>query len=228
MEIKQKIIAMKIKTENLNRNYRKKDSHDVEILKNIQIEILSGQKIALTGPSGAGKSTLVHVLGLMDRPTSGKVFIDEIDCFAEDDKYLCNMRRKNIGFIFQFHYLMPDFTVLENILLPVWDEKNIKFEQARCILDKIKLLNKENYFPNELSGGEQQRVALARALINDPRVIFADEPTGNLDRITGLEIEKLLFEISTDIGSTLIFVTHNDSLVARADRIIKIVDGEVI
>ncbi|MCA6072930.1 MAG: ABC transporter ATP-binding protein [Endomicrobium sp.] len=212
---------MNIKAENLSKNYKKKNSPDVEVLKNIQIEIPAGLKIALTGPSGVGKSTLIHILGLMDRPTSGKVYVDDIDCFSENDKYLCDMRKKNIGFVFQFHYLMPDFNVLENILIPVWDNKNAKFEQAQNILKKVGLLNRQNHFPNELSGGEQQRAALARALINDPKIIFADEPTGNLDRTTGLEIEKLLFANAQETGSTLILVTHNEYLAAKADKIIK-------
>jgi len=218
---------MNIKTENLSKSYKKKGLSDVEVLKNINLEITSGQKIALIGPSGAGKSTLVHVLGLMDRPTVGKVYINEIDCFKNDDKYLCDMRKNNIGFIFQFHYLMPDFTVLENILLPVWREKHIKLRQARIILERVGLLHRQNHFPNELSGGEQQKVALARALINNPCIIFADEPTGNLDRVTGLEVEKLLLKSSSELGSTLLLVTHNEELACKADKIVKMINGEI-
>ncbi|MDR1784423.1 MAG: ABC transporter ATP-binding protein [Endomicrobium sp.] len=218
---------MDIKSENINKTYVKKGLFNIEILNSINIEILSGQKIALTGPSGAGKSTLIHILGLMDRPTSGKVYIDGIDCFKNNDKYLCAMRKNNIGFIFQFHYLMLDFSVLENILLPVWSERYIRLKYAKSILERLGILDRQDHFPNELSGGEQQRVALARALINDPRIIFADEPTGNLDRVTGLEIERLLFEISSESGSTLVLVTHNEELVSRADRVIKIVNGKV-
>ncbi|GHT44720.1 ABC transporter ATP-binding protein [Endomicrobiia bacterium] len=217
---------MNIKTENLSKNYKKKDSPDVDVLKNIQLEIASGQKVALTGPSGSGKSTLVHILGLMDRPTTGNVYIDGIDCFAENDKYLCAMRKKNIGFVFQFHYLMLDFTVLENVLLPVWRDRNIKIKLAQSILEKVGLLHRQYHFPNELSGGEQQRAALARALINSPHIIFADEPTGNLDRVTGLEIEKLLFESATESNSTLILVTHSQELAEEADKIIKMTDGK--
>ncbi|GHT33668.1 ABC transporter ATP-binding protein [Endomicrobiia bacterium] len=217
---------MNIKTENLSKNYKKKDSPDVDVLKNIQLEITSGQKVALTGPSGSGKSTLVHILGLMDRPTTGNVYIDGIDCFAKNDKYLCAMRKKNIGFVFQFHYLMPDFTVLENVLLPVWRDRNIKIKLAQSILEKVGLLHRQYHFPNELSGGEQQRAALARALINSPHIIFADEPTGNLDRVTGLEIEKLLFESAAESNSTLVLVTHSQELAAKADKIIKMTDGK--
>jgi predicted ABC-type transport system involved in lysophospholipase L1 biosynthesis ATPase subunit len=122
---------------------------------------------------------------------------------------------------------MPDFTVMENILLPVWNEKNIKFKQAQNILEKVGILHWQNHFPGELSGGEQQRAAIARALINNPQIVFADEPTGNLDRITGLEIEKLLFESSSETGSTLVLVTHNGELASKADKIIKMIDGKM-
>ncbi|MDR3281704.1 MAG: ABC transporter ATP-binding protein [Endomicrobium sp.] len=219
---------MNIKTKNLVKSYDKKKSHGIEVLKNINFEIKSKEKVALIGPSGAGKSTLVHILGLMDRPTSGKVYLDSVDCFAGDSSYLCNLRKKKIGFLFQFHYLMPDFTVLENILLPVWKEKNIKFREAQNSLRKIGLLHRQDHFPNELSGGEQQRVALVRALINNPKVIFADEPTGNLDRVTGLEVESLLFEASLELGSTLVLVTHNYELASKTDRVIKMVDGNIV
>ncbi|MDR2666145.1 MAG: ABC transporter ATP-binding protein [Endomicrobium sp.] len=219
---------MNIKSEKLNKTYVKNGLlFNTEVLNNINIEIISGQKIALTGPSGAGKSTLIHILGLMDRPTSGKVYIDGVDCFKNDDKYLCVMRKNSIGFIFQFHYLMLDFNVLENVLLPVWNERQIKLKYARNILERLGILDKQDHFPSELSGGEQQRVALARALINNPRIIFADEPTGNLDRVTGFEIEKLLFEISLELGSTLILVTHNEELASRADRIVKMINGKI-
>ncbi|MDR0819957.1 MAG: ABC transporter ATP-binding protein [Endomicrobium sp.] len=219
---------MNIIAENLSKNYKRKYLPDVKVLKNIDFEIMSGQKIALTGPSGAGKSTLIHILGLMDSPTSGKVYIDGVDCFAGNDKYLCVMRKKNIGFVFQFHYLMPDFTVMENILLPVWNERNIKFKRAQNILEKVGILHWQNHFPGELSGGEQQRAAIARALINNPQIVFADEPTGNLDRITGLEIEKLLFESSSETASTLVLVTHNSELASKADKIIKMTDGKML
>jgi lipoprotein-releasing system ATP-binding protein len=218
---------MNVKTENLGK-YVKRGPIDVKILENINLEIASGQKVALIGPSGAGKSTLLHILGLIDKPTCGRVLIDGIDCFDKDDKFLRDMRRNDIGFVFQFHYLMPDFTVLENILIPVWKDKKTKLKQAQDILERIGLLYRKNYYPSELSGGQQQRVAIARALINNPKVIFADEPTGNLDRHTGFEIEKILFENASEMGTTLIIVTHNEELAKKADKIIKLVDGCII
>ncbi|MDR2457107.1 MAG: ABC transporter ATP-binding protein [Clostridiales Family XIII bacterium] len=216
---------MNIKVENLNKQYSKKNSVCVKILKNINLEIGSGGKVALIGPSGAGKSTLIHILGLMDRPSSGKVYIDGIDCFAQNDKYLCNTRKKKIGFVFQFHYLMPDFTVLENILLPVWKNKDLKLTQAHNLLKKAGIFHKKDYYISELSGGEQQRAAVVRALINSPCIIFADEPTGNLDRHTGLEIEDLLFSAATDIGATLVLITHDEDLARKTDKLIRIFDG---
>ncbi|MDR3195294.1 MAG: ABC transporter ATP-binding protein [Endomicrobium sp.] len=219
---------MNIKAEGLNKNYYKKDSSGVNVLKNINLDITAGQKVALTGPSGAGKSTLIHILGLMDRPSSGKVYIDGIDCFAKNDKYLRNTRKESVGFVFQFHYLMPDFTVFENILIPVWKDKDLKLEQARELLKKAGLFHRKDHYPSELSGGEQQRAAVVRALINKPGVIFADEPTGNLDRRTGLEIESLLFAFAADIGATLVLVTHDESLAEKTDKIIRIADGRVL
>ncbi|MDR2427297.1 MAG: ABC transporter ATP-binding protein [Endomicrobium sp.] len=219
---------MRIQTINLNKSFTKRTGVDVEILKNVNIDIATGQKVAFTGPSGAGKSTLIHILGLMDRPTSGQVFIDGKDCYKSDDNYLCKMRKDNIGFVFQFHYLLADFTVLENIFLPVWNERNLKNSYAHEILEKVGLSHRKNHFPSELSGGEQQRAALARALINKPKIIFADEPTGNLDRHTGLEIENLLLSVSNEFKATLVLVTHNRELAQKADRQIQMTDGKII
>lgn len=219
---------MNIKTVNINKTYQRNNASEVEVLKDINLDIRSGEKIAFTGPSGAGKSTLIHILGLMDRPTSGKVLINGEDCFQKSDNYLCEMRKENIGFVFQFHYLLADFNVIENILLPVWTKKDVKYNKALEILEKVGLSHRMNHFPNELSGGEQQRAALARALINDPGIVFADEPTGNLDRATGIEIENLLLESSSERKATLILVTHNQELAAKADKQIRMIDGKII
>jgi lipoprotein-releasing system ATP-binding protein len=219
---------MRIQTLNLNKSFKKRADSDVEVLKDINLDIASGRHAAFTGPSGAGKSTLIHILGLMDRPVSGKVLIDGKDCFASDDAYLCEMRKENIGFMFQFHYLLSDFTVLENILIPVWQNKSGFLTRAGELLEKTGLSQRSSHFPSELSGGEQQRAALARALINRPKIIFADEPTGNLDRATGEVVEGLLLDGAKESGATLILVTHNEELAAKADIRIKMLDGRIV
>ena len=218
---------MKIETKDLIKNYIVPKSGEVKVLKGIDLLINSGEKVALMGPSGAGKSTLIHILGLMDKPTSGKVLIDDKDITSFSPAKLAKMRKENIGFVFQFHYLLADFTVMENILMPVWDKRKEKKEYALNMLKTMGLTDRANHMPNELSGGEQQRVALARALINNPKILFADEPTGNLDRQTGEKIENLMFEMCSKLKTTLLVVTHSQELANLADRQIKIVDGKI-
>ena len=218
---------MKLETKNLTKNYIVPKSGEVKVLKGIDLLINSGEKVALMGPSGAGKSTLIHILGLMDKPTSGNVLIDDIDITTYTPNKLAKMRKENIGFVFQFHYLLADFTVMENILMPVWNERKQKKEYALNMLETMGLTDRANHMPNELSGGEQQRVALARALINKPKILFADEPTGNLDRKTGEKIENLMFEMCSKLKTTLLVVTHSQELANLADRQIKIVDGKI-
>ena len=218
---------MKIETKDLIKNYIVPKSGEVKVLKGIDLLINSGEKVALMGPSGAGKSTLIHILGLMDKPTSGKVLIDDKDITSFSPARLAKMRKENIGFVFQYHYLLADFTVMENILMPVWDKRKEKKEYALNMLEMMGLTDRANHMPNELSGGEQQRVALARALINNPKILFADEPTGNLDRQTGEKIENLMFEMCSKLKTTLLVVTHSQELANLADRQIKIVDGKI-
>lgn len=218
---------MKIETKNLTKNYIVPKSGEVKVLKGIDLLINSGEKVALMGPSGAGKSTLIHILGLMDKPTSGQVLIDDLDITSFSQTKLAKMRKDNIGFVFQFHYLLADFTVMENILMPVWNKKKEKKEYALEMLKMMDLTDRANHMPNELSGGEQQRVALARALINNPKILFADEPTGNLDRQTGEKIESLMFDMCSKLNTTLLVVTHSQELADLADRQIKIVDGKI-
>ena len=218
---------MKLETKNLTKNYIVPKSGEVKVLKGIDLLINSGEKVALTGPSGAGKSTLIHILGLMDKPTSGNVLIDGNDITSFSPAKLAKMRKENIGFVFQFHYLLADFTVMENILMPVWNERKTKKEYALNMLETMGLTDRANHMPNELSGGEQQRVALARALINNPKILFADEPTGNLDRKTGEKIETLMFEMCNKLKTTLLVVTHSRELANLADRQIKIIDGKI-
>ena len=218
---------MKLETKKLIKNYIVPKSGEVKVLKGIDLLINSGEKVALMGPSGAGKSTLIHILGLMDKPTSGNVLIDDKDITSFTPTKLAKMRKENIGFVFQFHYLLADFTVMENILMPVWNNRKEKKEYALNMLETMGLTDRANHMPNELSGGEQQRVALARALINNPKILFADEPTGNLDRETGEKIENLMFEMCSKSKTTLLVVTHSQELANLADRQIKIVDGKI-
>lgn len=218
---------MKIETKNLIKNYLIPKSKEVNVLKGINLLINSGEKVALMGPSGAGKSTLIHILGLMDKPTSGKVFIDDTDITSFKQNKLAKIRNENIGFVFQFHYLLADFTVMENILMPVWNKRKEKKDYAMDMLETMGLRDRINHMPNELSGGEQQRVALARALINNPKILFADEPTGNLDRQTGTLIENLMFDMCTKLKTTLLVVTHSPDLASLADRQIKMIDGNI-
>ncbi len=218
---------MKIETRNLIKNYKISKTGEVNVLKGINLSIESGQKVALTGPSGAGKSTLIHILGLMDKATSGQVLIDGLDTTNFTSSKLAEIRRQSIGFVFQFHYLLADFNVIENVLMPVWNEKKNKKDDALKLLKTMGLSDRVSHMPNELSGGEQQRVALARALINNPKILFADEPTGNLDRQTGKLIEDLMFEMCNRMKTTLIVVTHSLELAASADKQIKIVDGKI-
>jgi lipoprotein-releasing system ATP-binding protein len=219
---------MKIETKNLIKNYSKPKSPEVCVLKGIDLNIKSGEKVALMGPSGAGKSTLIHILGLMDAPTSGEVFIDDKKIDYRDNNKLSVMRKYNIGFVFQFHYLLADFNVIENILIPVWKDKNKIITRAEELLGIMGLTSRQKHMPHELSGGEQQRVALARALINNPKILFADEPTGNLDRKTGEKIEKLMFDICTQLKTTLVVVTHSEELAKSADRQLNMIDGKLI
>ena len=163
----------------------------------------------------------------MDKPTSGNVLIDDKDITSFTPTKLAKMRKENIGFVFQFHYLLADFTVMENILMPVWNDRKIKKDYALNMLKTMGLIDRANHMPNELSGGEQQRVALARALINNPKILFADEPTGNLDRQTGEKIENLMFEMCSKLKTTLLVVTHSQELANLADKQIKIVDGKI-
>jgi ABC-type lipoprotein export system ATPase subunit len=206
------------------------DSKTVKVLKNISFEIKSGEKVSICGPSGAGKSTLLHILGLMDTFSSGSIELFNSKIENMDENLKTEFRNKYIGFLFQFHYLIPDFTVLENLMIPLW----IKKENKNNIKEKIKTLTTAlgiesllDRYPNELSGGEQQRVALARSLVNEPKLILADEPTGNLDsKNSGLVVELLFNEVRKR-NVTLIIATHSIELANMTDRIIYLQDGMI-
>ena len=216
-----------ISTVNLNKKYQ-----DLHILKNININIKKGEIVAIVGPSGAGKTTLLQLLGTLDKPTSGEVIFDTVQLQYSDDAKLSNFRNEHLGFVFQFHQLLPEFNVLENVCLPAWiQNKRSKDEiqkEATQILDRLGLKSRLMHKPAELSGGEQQRTAVARALINKPKVIFADEPSGNLDSLIAGQLHQLFFDLRDTIGQTFVIVTHNEELANACDRKITLRDGEIV
>ena len=202
----------------------------VEVLKGIDLQVESGETIALVGASGAGKSTLLHILGTLDRPTEGSVSYRGEEVFRMGDLALAAFRNKTIGFVFQFHHLLPEFTALENVMMPLLIGGTVRKdarEVASALLGDVGLGHRLTHKPGELSGGEQQRVAIARALIGSPQLLLADEPTGNLDMKTSDEIHALLCDIHAARGVTLIIVTHNERLAARLGRTIRLVDGRI-
>jgi lipoprotein-releasing system ATP-binding protein len=202
----------------------------VEVLKGISLKVAAGETIALVGASGAGKSTLLHILGTLDRPTAGKVKFDENDVFLKSDKDLAHFRNSSIGFVFQFHHLLPEFSALENVMMPllISGAKKVEAEKvAADLLTDVGLAKRLSHKPGELSGGEQQRVAIARALMMSPRILLADEPTGNLDMKTSDEVHDILAGIHRAKGITLIIVTHNERLAARMGKTIRMVDGRI-
>lgn len=203
----------------------------LEVLKGINLEIEKGEILSITGSSGAGKTTLLQILGSLDSATSGQVLIENTDLSQLNEKALARYRNKHIGFVFQFHHLLPEFTALENICIPAFIaniSENEAEKKAAELLDYMGLSDRSQHKPAELSGGEQQRVAIARALINQPSVIFADEPSGNLDVAKSEELHDLFFKLRDEFGQTYVIVTHNKDLATRADRQIIIEDGELI
>ena len=203
----------------------------LKVLKGVNVHVKKGEVVAFVGSSGAGKSTLLHILGTLDTPDSGKVSIDGKDVFRESGKNIALFRNRNIGFVFQFHNLLPEFTAIENVMIPGFIAKSKDSQVKSKALDLLKLLGlneRINHKPSELSGGEQQRVAVARALINSPSLVFADEPSGNLDSKNAAELHQLFFKLRNDFGHTFVIVTHNADFAAMADRKIEIKDGVVL
>ncbi len=203
----------------------------LEVLKGIDLRILQGECLAVVGPSGAGKSTLLHILGALDRPSQGKVLFRGEEVFRRPDPELARFRNRHMGFVFQFHHLLPEFTALENTAMPARIGGRSRAEAegtARELLDAVGLSQRLSHRPGELSGGEQQRVALARALAQGPEILLADEPTGNLDHGTGEAIHRLLLDWNRRSGVTLVVVTHNRELAEAMDRIVTIVDGCIV
>ena len=204
---------------------------NLEVLKGIDLEIHKGEIVAIVGPSGAGKTTLLQILGTLDKPDGGKVFYDNVDVSRINDKDLAAFRNKNIGFVFQFHQLLPEFTSLENVMIPALIGKVKSFEaekRAKEILDFLGLQDRMSHKPAELSGGEKQRVAVARALVNKPAVIFADEPSGSLDTQNKEELHKLFFNLRQELNQTFVIVTHDERLATSTDRIVHMKDGLIL
>lgn len=216
-----------IKTENLKKIYQTGENK-VEALRGVSLEIKRGESVAIIGPSGSGKSTLLHLLGGIDRPTEGTVYLEGKDMYKEDDENLSLLRRRRIGFVFQLFNLMPHLTAYENIVLPIGlDGRKPDRKRTENLMETLGIGNKSRSLPNELSGGQQQRVAIARALANQPAILLADEPTGNLDSKTSAEVLNLLRSSAERLGQTMAVITHDDKVAQFCDRVIRIEDGVI-
>jgi lipoprotein-releasing system ATP-binding protein len=229
-----------IETQNLRKSFVTK-AGELQVLKGIDLSISEREMVSIVGASGVGKSTLLYILGALDKPTIGKVFFHGIDISSLNEDSLATFRNTTVGFVFQFHHLLPEFTALENVMMPGLILRSQKssakggrsqykeiHKKAEGLLDEMGLLERKEHRPGELSGGEQQRVAVARALILEPKVILADEPTGNLDTETGEELFNLLIHLNKEKGITFIIVTHNESLSKRCHRTLRMVDGRIV
>ena len=203
----------------------------VEVLKGVNMEIQKGEVVSIVGPSGSGKSTLLHILGTLDKADTGTVSMNNTLVNSLTGKKLAAFRNKHIGFVFQFHHLLPEFTALENVCIPGWlagRKKNEVKEEAMNLLKMLGLSHRMENKPNQLSGGEQQRVAVARALINKPDIVMADEPTGNLDSVNAKELHQLFFDLRDKFNQTFLIVTHNEELAQLSDRVLHMKDGKIV
>lgn len=216
-----------LKANNISKNYG-----NLKVLDNISITVGEKEIIAIVGPSGAGKTTLLNILGTLDDPNPGietSLIIDGKDVTKMTENSIAKFRNDNIGFIFQFHELLPEFSALENVCIPSWlNKENVDVKaKAKDLLSSMGVIDKINHKPNELSGGERQRVAVARALINGPKIIFADEPSGNLDSDNANQLHNIFFDLRNELNCSFVIVTHNNQLAKRADRIINLKDGQI-
>lgn len=203
----------------------------VKVLKGVGIDIEKGEVVSIVGPSGSGKSTLLHILGTLDKADAGEVVMNGENIHKLSGKKLSAFRNKNIGFVFQFHHLLPEFTALENVCIPGWlagRKKKIVEQEGKTLLEILGVSHRLGNKPNELSGGEQQRVAVARALINSPAIVFADEPTGNLDTANAKELHDLFFKLRKEFNQTFLIVTHNEELAQLSDRVLHMKDGLIV
>ena len=217
-----------LKVEHLSKIYGQGEN-EVRALDDVSFCVEKGQFVAIIGPSGSGKSTLLHILGGVDRPTSGKVYLEGQDVFAQNEEQLAIFRRRQVGLIYQFYNLIPVLDVTENITLPVLlDGRKVNADRLRSLLETLNLTDRAGHLPSQLSGGQQQRVSIGRALMNAPAVVLADEPTGNLDSKNSQEIVELLKKSNRVYGQTLIVITHDESIALQADRILAIEDGRIV
>jgi ABC-type lipoprotein export system ATPase subunit len=219
-----------VRCENVHKSYRM-GSSTVHVLKGLDLSISEGSIVAISGASGIGKSTLLHIMGTLDRPTDGRIVINNTDVTSLDRRRLNRIRNEKIGFVFQFYHLINEFTAVENVMLPALVQGRSKSELTKKsieLLESVGLAERLDHRPNELSGGEQQRVAIARALFNEPSIILADEPTGNLDEKTSDEIVSLLWNIHRERATTMVIVTHEPDIASRADQWVKIEDGQAV
>lgn len=215
-----------LKATNIHKRYG-----DLEVVKGIDLEVQAGEVVSIVGSSGAGKSTLLHILGTLDAADQGEVWINGQAVHQLSGKALAQFRNTQIGFIFQFHHLLPEFTALENVCIPAWiagTKQAAAQKRALELLDMLGLADRAENKPQQLSGGEQQRVAVARALINQPKIVFADEPTGNLDSTNAQELHQLFIRLRDTLAQTFLIVTHNDALAAMSDRILRMKDGKLV
>ena len=214
----------------IKKSFSKGSSNKIEVLKGIDLQLFPGEIVALVAPSGAGKSTLLQIAGLLDKPLSGKIFIDGQEIQSKSDNQLTMIRRREIGFVYQFHHLLPEFSSRENIDLPQlangFPSKDAQ-RRSKELLDLVNLANRSNHRPAELSGGEQQRIAICRALANKPKIILADEPTGNLDQNTTLSVFESLLKIVKKTNLAALIATHNLDLAKRMDRVVELIDGKI-
>jgi len=219
-----------LNAEKISKSYPMGKSLHLEVLKSIDLEIYRGEILAIMGPSGVGKSTLLHILGALDKPSSGKVFLKGTDVFSMKKEQLSQFRNRQIGFVFQFHHLLPEFSALENVAMPALIaryEKSTVFRTAERLLEEVGLEDRMEHKSSELSGGELQRVAFARSLMNDPALVLSDEPSGNLDLKNSQALHKLMWKLVKEKQKTFVIVTHNLDLAASADRIIELYDGRI-
>ncbi len=217
-----------IEVKDLRKSYPVTKDTKLDVLKGIDLNILKEEIVAIVGKSGAGKSTLLHILGTLDKPGSGKVLFEGEDIFSKKEKQIAEFRSRKIGFIFQFHHLLPEFTAIENVMIPSMISGSADKSKASDVLTEVGLKDRTEHKPSELSGGEAQRVAIARALINSPSLILADEPTGNLDSENAEAVIELIFDLRKKHKQTFVIVTHNEEFANRCDRIVKLHDGKVV